>query len=289
MTFSPERLESALRAADALPETSGRAAAREIALSVLEFHRFGLERLVDLVRESGDAGETLLAKAARDEVLRHLFQLHDISLPLPEREPSLGSEPSFVPVQRLTRLRPDACDRCALCGGAVGDGHPHLLELGKRKVACACPACALLFDSDTHGQYRRIHPHAVRLGDLRIDDETWRALGVPVGLTFFSRRSPDGTVVAAFPGPAGAVETEVASAAWATLTEAHSVLSDLEWDVEAVLANRLDDPPAYFRVSIDHCYRLTGIVRSRWRGISGGDEYPRAVRGFFASLAASPS
>jgi len=64
------------------------------------------------------------------------------------------------------------------------------------------------------------------------------------------------------------------------------VLEDLEADSEALIVNRLSDPPAYAIAPIDSCYALVGLVKMHWRGISGGPEVEKAVSGFFDELRA---
>jgi hypothetical protein len=57
--------------------------------------------------------------------------------------------------------------------------------------------------------------------------------------------------------------------------------------VEALLVNRTEGARDYYRVPIDQCYALTGLIRSRWRGIAGGQQAWDAIRRFFAVLKAS--
>jgi hypothetical protein len=274
VTFDPAQLESALRRAEALPDPAAREAAREIARDLLAFHRAGLTHLVDIVRGQGQAGAQMLKMAAAEESTAALLALHDLS-PAPE--------PAFVPLERVGRRGvAEPCAACELCGFPVADGHAHLLGLQTRQLACACQACAVLFDSDG-ARYRRVRPRAQRLA-LEISEPRWSALGVPVALAFFRRGYPDGTVIAAYPGPAGATQSEVDPAAWQALIRDHPVLGDLEPEVEALLVNRLDRPAAHWRVSIDHCYRLAGLVRRGWHGVSGGDGIVQEVSRFFQLL-----
>jgi hypothetical protein len=62
------------------------------------------------------------------------------------------------------------------------------------------------------------------------------------------------------------------------------VLSDLEPEVEALIVNRLADPPAHAIVPIDRCYELVGMIKASWEGISGGDAVRNSVEAFFARL-----
>ena len=62
------------------------------------------------------------------------------------------------------------------------------------------------------------------------------------------------------------------------------VLLKLEPDVEALLVNRLAAEPEHYRVGVDVCYELVGLVRMHWRGMSGGTAVWREIAGFFAKL-----
>jgi hypothetical protein len=65
-------------------------------------------------------------------------------------------------------------------------------------------------------------------------------------------------------------------------------------DVEALVVNRLgvgtrqaaflDHRPEYYIMPIDHCFRLVGLVRLHWKGLSGGTEVWDAIAGFFAEI-----
>jgi hypothetical protein len=63
------------------------------------------------------------------------------------------------------------------------------------------------------------------------------------------------------------------------------VLSGLEPDVEALLVNRSRGARQYFVVPIEDCYALVGVIRTRWRGLTGGREVWEEVERFFESLA----
>jgi hypothetical protein len=40
----------------------------------------------------------------------------------------------------------------------------------------------------------------------------------------------------------------------------------------------------HYRVPIDECYRLVGILRTNWRGLAGGAEVWQEIGRFFADL-----
>jgi hypothetical protein len=266
-------VEAAIRRAEALGGEAA-AAAREVARSLLALHREGLRRLLAL-REKGPGNGRSPQPTAKDPLLAALFELH-----------GLGPDEQLIPAHRLAASArpPSAGDhlRCGLCGDHLPEDHPHLAESGTARLLCGCLACAILFDGGD-GRYRRIVPHARALAGPPIDDAEWQALGVPVALAFFRRR-PAGDVLATFPGPAGNSEAPVTTAAWTSLCARHPELAALEPDVEALLVDRRSTPPRQLRVSIDHGYRLAGILRSSWRGWSGGPGVDQALTAFFAGL-----
>jgi hypothetical protein len=51
--------------------------------------------------------------------------------------------------------------------------------------------------------------------------------------------------------------------------------------VEALLVNRARGTRQHFLVPIDDCYRLAGLIRTRWRGLSGGEEVWKEIDRFF--------
>ena len=173
--------------------------------------------------------------------------------------------------------------RCELCALPLASEHGHLLERNRRSIVCACESCATLFGMIESLRYSRIHPLVRRLDGLMLDDASWSALGVPVGLAFLSPTA-SGEVIAAYPGPAGATSARVSREAWEAVATRHPALAELRPDVEAWLVNRMPAEPLHYRVSIDHCYRLAGLVRSRWRGVGGGPEVAEAIAEFFQSL-----
>jgi hypothetical protein len=90
-----------------------------------------------------------------------------------------------------------------------------------------------------------------------------------------------GSVVGFYPSPAGATESELPLDSWEALVAANPVLTRLDPDGEALVANRLSEPPQYMILPIDRCYELVGLIRTRWEGISGGDALAEAVPAFF--------
>ncbi len=120
------------------------------------------------------------------------------------------------------------------------------------------------------------------LDDFALSDEQWASLQIPIGLAFVMRSSMTGQVVALYPSPAGATESEVDLLSWAAIEAANPVLGRLEADAEALVVNRLASAGSQYAIApIDRCYRLVGLVKARWRGISGGTAIDDAVREFF--------
>ena len=122
------------------------------------------------------------------------------------------------------------------------------------------------------------------LSEFELNDAQWDALALPIGLAFFFRSTPAGRVVAMYPSAAGATESLLSLETWQGLAVDNPVLADMEPDVQALLVNRLGPAPLYFIVPIDLCYELAGLVRVRWRGLSGGDSVWQETRAFFARL-----
>jgi hypothetical protein len=187
-------------------------------------------------------------------------------------------------LRRFTRSRAQAAPEvCVLCSAALGPDHPHLLERANRRIACSCQACALLFAGQPDGRYLRI-PHRVRLlHDFRFDDGEWEQMMLPIGLAFFVRKA-DGSLAAIYPSPAGAVESLLALDGCAARFASQPELAAMEPEVEALLVHRIAADPLSFLVPIDDCFRLVGVMRQNWRGLSGGPSLWGAVARFFDEL-----
>jgi hypothetical protein len=175
-------------------------------------------------------------------------------------------------------------ESCELCSAPVGPVHRHLLEAATRRILCACDHCAICFQGVTGGRYRLIPRDARPLPDLEISDAQWDALALPINLAFFFHHSPINRVVALYPGPAGAVESQLPLTAWSELASDHLDLTTMEKDVEALLVNRTGPAPRYYIAPIDVCFRLVGVFRMHWRGLAGGTEVWREIRSFFDEL-----
>jgi hypothetical protein len=195
---------------------------------------------------------------------------------------------------RLRRLarRPaeppaQAAESCDLCGEPIGARHRHVLDLPSRELKCACQACAILFDSAAAGggHYRLVPDRRLTIADLALDEGVWESLRIPVEMAFFFHSSSAERVLAFYPGPMGATESLLELRAWRELEEANPVLGTLAPDVEALLVNRARGARQHFLVPIEDCYDLVGLIRTQWRGLTGGREVWQAIEAFFDALA----
>ncbi len=136
-------------------------------------------------------------------------------------------------------------------------------------------------------RYRPTGSRTVWLEGLELSDDLWAAFQIPIGLAFFMRSTATGNVVGLYPSPAGATECELDLAAWDRLVAANPVLEDLDPDAEALIVNRMADPHVHAIAPLDDCYRLVGIIKATWEGISGGAEMEAAVQRYFDGLRAT--
>jgi len=191
---------------------------------------------------------------------------------------------SLATLQQFVRKPRESPEFCELCGVQLSGHHSHLLELDNRRIICACEPCSILFVDNARQPYRRIPRDVRRLPDFTMDNPEWDSLLIPIKLAFFVNDSKAGRVVAQYPSPAGAMESSLDLEYWQAIVSRNPVLSEFAPDVEALLVNRVFDPPQYFRTPIDHCYRLVGTIRKHWRGLSGGSEVWKQIDRFFQDL-----
>jgi Family of unknown function (DUF5947) len=175
-------------------------------------------------------------------------------------------------------------ERCDLCNTTLPDDHRHMLHLVDRRIVCTCEACWALHSGDA--EYRPTGKRTLWLDGFHCSDEVWATFQIPIGLAFFMRSTVTESVVAFYPSPAGATESELTLEAWDALVQVNPVLEQLEPDAEALVVNRLSEPAQYVVLPIDQCYALVGLIKSRWEGISGGGAIEEAVPQFFATIRA---
>jgi uncharacterized protein DUF5947 len=193
------------------------------------------------------------------------------------------SNEAWMALKKLRRTSP-ANERCELCARELPERHPHLFHLQARQIACACDACALLFETGAASQYRRIPRDAFYLADFAMEDLQWEALSIPINLAFLFFNSATERMVAMYPSPGGPTESLLFLESWQQIAQQHRRLKQMQPDVEAFLVNRVSTPHQYYVAPIDRCFELTGTVRKNWRGFSGSEEVWKMVEEFFAGL-----
>jgi hypothetical protein len=179
-------------------------------------------------------------------------------------------------------------ERCELCSERIEAEHRHLLDLQTRQLLCACRACSILFDRPEAPteRYRLVPSRRLRLEDFRLDELTWERLRLPVEMAFFFRSSAAGRVTAFYPSPMGATESRLEIDAWSEIEAANPVLAGMASDVEALLVDRSRGARRQWLVPIEDCYRLVAVIRTSWRGLSGGKEVWVEIERFFERLEA---
>lgn len=197
---------------------------------------------------------------------------------------AIGSLRRFMRPRGATTGAAAVVERCEMCSAELGVEHQHLVEPASRQMVCACEPCAILFSGEVEKKYKRVPRRIRALPDFRLTDGQWDSLLIPIQLAFFFHSTPDGKVVALYPSPAGATESLLALDSWNEVAEANPVLRELEPDVEALLVNRVGGVGAYYLVPVDECYKLVGLIRAHWRGLSGGTEVWREIKAFYARL-----
>lgn len=183
----------------------------------------------------------------------------------------------FVPKKK-------AADPCELCSIGLASEHSHLVEPASRQILCACEACALLFSSQAGTKYKRVPRDARFLADFAITDAQWEGLMVPINMAFFFYSTPMEKMIALYPSPAGPTESLLSLDSWDDIVSTNPNLKTIEPDVEALLVNRVGREHEYYLAPIDECYKLVGLIRAHWRGLSGGTEVWNEINSFFQTL-----
>jgi hypothetical protein len=197
-------------------------------------------------------------------------------------ENAYGILRQFARKQRLA-------EHCDLCSADLRHEHPHLIEISARRLLCACDACALLFDGGANRKYKRVSRRVQLLDSFHMTDAQWDGLLIPINMAFFFSSSIENRVVTLYPSPAGAVESLLSLEAWNDIVRDNPVLHDMQPDIEALLVNRVgysrsSTSADYFIAPMDECYKLVGLIRAHWRGLSGGTEVWQEIGRFFAEL-----
>lgn len=186
------------------------------------------------------------------------------------------------------RERPVPGERCDMCAEAIGDAHSHVANIADRRLLCTCRGCYLLFTAQGAGgqRMRAVPDEYRRLPELRLSQQQWDALAVPVDLVFLFGQTDWETgatrLVTLYPSPAGATESELDDVEWrGTLP----VLGEIADDVQALLLRRTGPGEVTaLVVPVDACYELVGLVRKYWTGFSGGTQVWTHIDDFFDGL-----
>ena len=196
-------------------------------------------------------------------------------------------ESAFAALREFARKR-TVLERCEMCSRELPGEHEHLVE-PVSKLICACDACAILFEGQSGTKYKRVPRRVLFLRNFQLSDAQWDGLMVPIEMAFFYKSTPQAKVIALYPSPAGPTESLLSLDTWTDIVEMNLILNEMEPDVSALLVNRVGHvrgaaPAEYYLVPIDECYKLVGLIRTHWRGLSGGTEVWRAIGAFFAAL-----
>jgi Family of unknown function (DUF5947) len=200
--------------------------------------------------------------------------------------PTLASPRLRRLAQRPVETAPGQQEQCELCGHPVPAEHRHVLNLDTRELLCACRSCSLLFDRRAAGggHFRLVPDRRLVLEPFTLSDVTWEQLRIPVDIAFFFISSAVERVMAFYPSPMGATESRLDLATWQEVERANPVLVTLEPDVEALLVDRAKGSRRQWLVPVEDCYRLVALIRTRWRGFTGGKEVWAGIDDFFADL-----
>jgi len=173
-----------------------------------EIVRCGLAAMIDTV---GEATVHLLEMVSRGApmtvALSHaavvdVLELCDLENAASLHEaPTTGSEVA-VSISRRPALQ------CEVCGGARGEEHGHVADVEERRLLCVCDACRLLLEGQDRGRLRSVPADSTRhVTSSTNAPRWWEQLDLPVGLVFLFRRGDASNLVAAYPGPAGTIES----------------------------------------------------------------------------------
>ena len=184
---------------------------------------------------------------------------------------------------RLFAQKKEKIERCELCSAELYGRHSHLVDPANHRLVCACKACSVLF-SHRGGRFRRVPDQIKLLADFKLTESQWEELEIPVQLAFFYRSSVVDKLLCFYPSITGATECLLKLDLWREIEKENPILNTFESDVEALLINRIEGMREYYKVPIDECYRLVGMIRSKWKGFSGGTRVWESLKDFFEDL-----
>lgn len=170
--------------------------------------RDGLAALVDRVGESTVHLLDMIDQGAPLTVARSHPAVSDVIALCGLDRPAAG-EPVQEPVEIPVTISPRPGPRCEVCGGERPDHHAHVADVDDRRLLCVCDACRLLLEGQGRGRLRAVPADTTRhvLAEPAAP-HWWDALDLPVGLVFLLCSGSDAELVAAYPGPAGVIESD---------------------------------------------------------------------------------
>ena len=179
-------------------------------------------------------------------------------------------------------------ERCEMCAEPIADEHPHVVNLREPGADVQLPRLLPAVHRGARASCvtgrcpTGTSPSLVRPRE----GGAWDDLQIPVGLAFLFRNSVQGRMVAFYPGPAGATESELPLDAWDASSSGNPDLGHLRPDVEALLLRRSDREHAGSVLSRPHrrllragrapaiavawLRRRPGGARARWTTSSRG-------------------
>lgn len=187
----------------------------------------------------------------------------------------------FTALRRMASVKKHSI--CEQCGDALQETHEHLFDIAARQAKCCCQSCAARQEHVLQPTLRRLPKHVEAL-TIQISDTQWEKLGIPIALTFFLKSYPLQKIIALYPSPAGPLESQVEASAWSELERSNPIIREMDWEVEALLVNRLRGKKVYFRIPLDRAFELVGKIRMYWQGFSGGEKVWNEIDQFFERL-----
>jgi Fe-S cluster biogenesis protein NfuA len=134
-------IEEQVRALEAVADPAARAMAMNLVASVLKLHEAGMERMLQIVEESGGNAEGLLASFRRDPLVCALLVLHDLNDEAPDvrvQQALQDLQPQLVKLgatATVLRLDPDAVSiRIGVSGHGCGSTGESIRSLVERTI-----------------------------------------------------------------------------------------------------------------------------------------------------------
>jgi hypothetical protein len=186
-------------------------------------------------------------------------------------------------LSKLRRAQAAPAETCDFCHAGLAENHQHVFQSATQKIECVCDACAILFSGQGQ-KYRRVPRRVQFLPDFQLNDAQWDGLTIPIGIAFLYFSSSNDKVVALYPSPGGPIESLLRLDSWVEIVADNPVLETFEPDVEGLLVYRVHSVREHYRIPIDECFKLIGLIRLHWKGLSGGTDVWDRVSKFFTDL-----